>query len=139
MKKHTGKAVWHGSVKEGKGELTTDSKVLDNAQYSYKSRFEDGKGTDPDELLAASHAGCFAMAVSLMLGEKGFTPDSLEATAEVTVNPDELELTKSHLVLKAKVPNIDEDQFQEIANEAKDNCTISKALNADISLDATLI
>lgn len=138
MKKHTAKAVWSGSVQKGKGEITTGSKVLDNAQYSYKTRFEDGKGTNPDELIAASHAGCFAMAFSLMLGENDFTPDSIDVQAEVTMDPDKLELTDSHLTLNATVPNIEKDKFMEIANAAKENCPISKVLNLNITLDATL-
>ncbi|MBN9350397.1 MAG: OsmC family protein [Chitinophagaceae bacterium] len=138
MKKHVASAVWRGSVKEGNGTLSTRSKVLNNHPYSFKSRFGDGAGTNPDELLAASHAGCFAMALSLILGQAGFTPDSLEVTAEVTMDPDKLELTGSHLTLTAKIPNIDHAKFMECANEAKDNCPISKALKFPISLDATL-
>lgn len=138
MKKHTAHAVWNGSVKEGNGKLTTKSKVLDNQQYSFKTRFADGKGTNPDELLAASHAGCFAMALSLILGEAGFTPDAVETTAEVTMNPEKLEIESSHLILKASVPGISEEKFLECANAAKDNCPISKVINAKITLDATL-
>ncbi len=138
MIKNVANAVWHGTVKEGKGSLTTQSKVLDNHNYSFKSRFEGGSGTNPDELLAASHAGCFAMALSLILGEAGFTPDSLDVKAEVTMDPDKLELTGSHLTLKAKIPNIDQSRFMECANKAKDNCPVSKALSFPISLDATL-
>jgi len=138
MKKDRAQAIWEGSVKEGKGKLSTKSKVLKDNQYSYKTRFEDGSGTNPDELIAAAHAGCFAMALSLMLGEEGYEPESLDATAEVTMDPNQLKLTKSHLTLKAKIPNIEEDKFQEIANKAKENCPVSKALNMDISLDASL-
>lgn len=137
--KRTATAVWNGAIKEGNGKITTQSKVLDNTQYSFKSRFEDGKGTNPDELLAASHAGCFAMALSLILGEAGYTPDSLEVSATVTMNPDALELTKSHLVLKAKIPNIDQEKFEECAQAAKENCPVSKALSLSITLDATLV
>lgn len=138
MKKHTAQAIWKGSVKEGNGKLSTKSQVLDHQQYSFKTRFEDGKGTNPDELMAASHAGCFAMALSLILGKEGFTPDSIDATAEVTMDPDKLELTDSHITVTAKVPNIEKDKFMECANAAKENCPISKALNLNISLDATL-
>lgn len=138
MKKHEATAVWTGTVKEGEGKLTTKSKVFDGQFYSFKTRFGDANGTNPDELIAASHAGCFAMAFSLMLGENGFTPDSIKADAVVTMDPDKLELTSSHLTVNAKVPNIDDDKFQEIANEAKENCPISKVLNLDITLDATL-
>lgn len=138
MKKHRASAVWNGSVKEGSGKLSTKSGVLNNTQYSFKTRFEDGIGTNPDELIAASHAGCFAMAFSLILGENGFTPDSIEATSEVTMDPSKLELTSSHLTLTAKIPGIGEEQFNEIALAAKENCPISKVLNLDITLDATL-
>lgn len=138
MIKHNASAVWQGTVKEGKGQMTTQSKVLNDTPYSFKTRFGDGKGTNPDELIAASHAGCFAMAFSLMLGENGFTPERIEASAEVTMDPDKLALTKSHLILKAKVPNLNQEKFTEIANAAKENCPISKVLNLDISLDATL-
>jgi osmotically inducible protein OsmC len=139
MKKHNAYAVGNGSLKEGKGTLTTKSKVLNNHQYSFKTRFEDGAGTNPDELLAASHAGCFAMAFSLILGQNGFTPDSIDVNAEVTMDPEKLALTGSHLTVKAKIPNIDQKKFLEIANAAKENCPISKALSLPISLDASLV
>ena len=138
MIKQSANAVWNGSLKEGIGKLTTKSKVFDNQPYSFKTRFENGNGTNPDELIAASHAGCFAMALSNILGEAGFTPDALEVSAEVTMNPDKLELTDSHLTLKATIPNIDNNKFMECANKAKDNCPISKVLNLNITLDATL-
>lgn len=138
MKKHNAAAEWRGSIKEGKGTLSSKSKVLDGKEYSFKSRFENGKGTNPDELLAASHAGCFAMATSLMLGEEGFKPESLQASAEVTMDSEKLKIESSHLTLKGKVPGISPDKFNEIANKAKDNCPISKVLNCNISLDASL-
>lgn len=138
MKKHSASAVWNGSVKEGQGTMTTKSQVLNNQQYSFKTRFGDGKGTNPDELIAASHAGCFAMALSLMLGENGYTPESIEASAEVTMDPEKLELTDSHLTVSAKIPGIDDAKFQEIANMAKENCPISKVLNLNITMDAKL-
>src|SRR5690625_968114 len=138
MKKDKANAIWEGSIKEGNGKLTTKSNVLNNDKYSYQTRFEDGKGTNPDELIAAAHAGCFAMALSLMLGESGYTPESLDASAEVTMDTDELKLIKSHLILRAKIPNIEEKEFLEIANKAKENCPVSKVLNVDISLDANL-
>lgn len=137
--KHVANAVWNGSIKEGSGKLSTKSTVLDNTQYSFKTRFEDGKGTNPDELIAASHAGCFAMALSLILGEAGFTPDSIEAKAEVIMDPEKLELTGSHLTLQAKIPGIDQEKFTECANAAKENCPISKVLNLPITLSATLL
>jgi len=138
IKKHTAAAEWRGSIKDGKGKLSSKSKVLDGKEYSFKSRFENGEGTNPDELLAASHAGCFAMATSLMLGEEGFTPEYLQASAEVTMDPEKLNIVSSHLTLKGKVPEISLEKFMEIANKAKDNCPISKVMNCNISLDATL-
>ncbi|MCC7400204.1 MAG: OsmC family protein [Chitinophagaceae bacterium] len=138
MKKHIAYAVWNGSIKEGKGNLSTRSKVLEKSPYSFKTRFEDGAGTNPDELLAASHAGCFAMALSLILGQAGFTPDSIDVKAEVTMDPSKLELTGSHLTLKAKVPGITKEKFMECANAAKGGCPVSKALKFPISMDAVL-
>lgn len=137
--KRTANAVWNGSIKEGNGKITTQSKVLDNSQYSFNTRFGDGKGTNPDELLAAAHAGCFVMALSLILGKEGYTPDSLEATSEVTMDADKLELTGSHLTLNARIANIDKDKFMECANAAKEHCPVSKALSLKITLDANLI
>lgn len=137
--KRTANAVWNGSIKEGSGKITTQSKQLDNAKYSFTSRFEDGKGTNPDELLAAAHAGCFSMALSLILGKEGFTPDSLETTATVTMDHEKLELTGSHLVLKAKIPGISNEKFMECAQAAKAGCPVSKALSFNISLDASLV
>lgn len=137
--KRKANAVWSGSVKEGQGKLTTQSEVLHNHAYSFNTRFGEQKGTNPDELLAASHAGCFAMALSLMLGEEGFTPESLDATAEVTMDTDKLEITGSHLKLEAKVPEISKEKFMEVAEKAKANCPISKALSCDITLDAKLV
>lgn len=137
--KRTANAVWNGSIKEGIGKVTTQSKILNDNEYCFNSRFGEGKATNPDELLAAAHAGCFAMALSLILGKEGYTPDSLDATSEVTMDPDKLELKSSHLTLKARIPNISEDKFMECANAAKENCPVSKALSLDISLDATLL
>ncbi len=136
--KRTATAVWNGSLKEGEGKITTQSKVLNQSQYCFNSRFGDGKSTNPDELLAAAHAGCFAMALSLILGEAGFTPDSLEVTSAVNMDADKLKLTGSHLTLKAKIPDIDKAKFEECANAAKDNCPVSKALSLKITLDAEL-
>jgi len=137
--KRTAHAVWKGTIKEGEGTITTQSKVLNESIYCFNSRFGTGKSTNPDELLAAAHAGCFAMALSLMLGEEGFTPDSLDVDAVVTMDADKLELTGSHLTLKAKIPNIDKKKFQECANKAKDNCPVSKALSFKITMDAELV
>ncbi len=137
--KRTANAVWNGSLKEGSGKITTQSAVLNNTQYDFRSRFGDGKSTNPDELLAAAHAGCFAMALSLILGQAGFTADSLDVTAVVNMDADKLELTESHLTLKAKISNITKDKFMECANAAKDNCPLSKALSLKIILDAELV
>lgn len=136
--KRTANAVWNGSLKEGEGKLTTQSNVLNNSKYCFNSRFGEGKSTNPDELLAAAHAGCFAMALSLILGKAGFTPDSLEVTSTVSMDVDKLELTGSHLTLNAKIPNISKEKFMECANAAKEGCPVSKALSFKITLDATL-
>lgn len=132
-------AVWNGSGKEGNGQLTTASTVLNQTQYSFNTRFEDGVGTNPEELIAAAHAGCFAMKLSFVLGAAGFTPDTLEAKCEITFV--EGTLSKSHLILTAKVPGIDEAKFLECVKEAEVNCPISKLLGKglEISSTATLI
>lgn len=136
--KRKANAVWNGTLKEGEGKITTQSQVLKDSKYSFNSRFGEGKSTNPDELLAAAHAGCFAMALSNILGEAGFTPDSLDVTATVTMDVGKLELTGSHLTLKARIPNIDQAKFEECANTAKENCPVSKALNLGITMDAQL-
>jgi lipoyl-dependent peroxiredoxin len=135
--KRTANAVWNGSGKEGSGHLTTQSTTLNNTQYSYKSRFEEGVGTNPEELIAAAHSGCFAMALSFELQKSGFVADSLDVTAEVTI--DSGTITTSHLILKAKIPNITKEQFETAAGNAKAGCPVSKVLNAAISLDASLV
>lgn len=135
--KRTATAIWNGSGKEGKGNLTTQSKVLANTSYDFKSRFADGTFTNPEELIAAAHAGCFAMKLSFVLGAAGFTPDLLEATATITLGDGII--TNSDIVLKAKVPGIDAAKFKECAEDAKANCPISKSLNAAISLEASLL
>lgn len=135
----TANAIWNGTVKEGNGTITTQSKALNESKYSFKTRFEDANGTNPDELLASSHAGCFAMALSLMLGEEGFPAEKLDVKARITMDPDQLAITNSHLTVKGNVPKIDAGKFEEIANNAKENCPISKALSIDISMDAHLV
>lgn len=137
--KRTATAIWNGSGKEGNGKLTTQSKVLSDTSYDFKSRFADGTFTNPEELVAAAHAGCFAMKLSFVLGAAGFTPESLEATATVELDPAKGAITSSNIVLKAKVPGIDEAKFKECADDAKANCPISKLLNTEISLDAQLV
>lgn len=129
-------AVWQGTGKEGKGNLTTQSGILNNTQYSWSSRFEEGAGTNPEELIAAAHAGCFTMKLSFVLGEAGFTADKMETKCEITLANGVI--TKSHLTLKASIPGISNDKFQECANNAKDHCPVSKLLNTNISLEATL-
>lgn len=134
--KRTATAVWNGSGKEGSGHLTTQSTAISKAQYSYKSRFEEGVGTNPEELIAAAHAGCFSMKLSFILGGAGFEPESIETTSHVEL--DNGVIKSSHLVVKAKVPGISDSQFQECATDAKENCPVSKALNMTISMEATL-
>lgn len=135
--KRNATAVWNGSGKEGKGNLSTQSTTLSNVQYSYGSRFEEGVGTNPEELVAAAHSGCFSMKLSFVLGAAGFTPDSIETTCTITLENGAI--TNSHLVMKAKVPGISKEKFDECAAEAKANCPISKLLNTTITMDATLL
>lgn len=130
------KAVWNGTGKEGKGQLTTQSKTLNNTSYNYKDRFEDGTGTNPEELIAAAHAGCFSMKLSFVLGAAGFTPDEINTSCHVTL--DSGSITKSKLTVKAKVPGITAEKFLECANDAKVNCPVSKGLNCEIIMDAEL-
>ena len=135
--KRNATAIWNGTLKEGKGHLTTQSTALDKTQYSFKSRFEDGVGTNPEELMAAAHAGCFTMKLSSDLTTAGFNPESLETTATITL--DDGVITSSDLVLNARIPGIKEAQFQQIAADAKAECPVSKALNLKISLKASLV
>ena len=136
MKRHT-IAVWSGTVKEGKGYLTSESKALDNMPYSYHSRFENGTGTNPEELMAAAHAGCFTMQFSANLTNAGFTPEVIETKCFIIM--EDGVITKSKLSVNAKIPNIENANFQKIAAEAKQNCPVSKAFLAlDISLEAHL-
>jgi osmotically inducible protein OsmC len=135
--KRTATAIWNGSGKDGKGTLTTQSNTLNKTQYSYKSRFEEGVGTNPEELIAAAHAGCFAMKLSFVLQALGITPDSLDVQGEVTL--DNGAITQSALTLKAKIPGITAAQFKEATEDAKQNCPVSKLLNTNITLQASLI
>lgn len=134
--KRSATAVWNGSGKDGKGTVSTQSTVLSNTQYSYKSRFEEGVGTNPEELIAAAHAGCFTMKLSFVLGAAGFTPDSIETSCAIALENGAV--TSSELTCKATVPGISAEQFQACAEDAKLNCPISKLLNASISLTAEL-
>jgi lipoyl-dependent peroxiredoxin len=133
-------AEWNGSIKEGSGSITTDSGVLSDTQYSFSTRFEDGIGTNPEELIAAAHAGCFAMALSGQLGNAGLTADSIKTTAEVRLEKQDagFAITKVHLVVRASVPGADNESFMTAANNAKTGCPISKVLNAEITMDAAL-
>jgi osmotically inducible protein OsmC len=140
--KRSASAVWNGTLKEGNGTLTTPGGALNNTAYSFNSRFASGHGTNPEELIAAAHAGCFAMALSAALGEAGFRPRRLDATAEVNLDnvpPHGWTVTTSHLVLRAQVPDLTPEKFAEIADKAKANCPISRLLTAQISLDAKLV
>lgn len=135
--KRTAKAIWNGSGKEGNGHLTTQSGVLKEKPYSFSSRFENGEGTNPEELVAAAHAGCFSMKLSFVLGAAGFTPDKIETDCTITLENGAV--TSAHLVLKASIPGISQEKFLECAKDAEKNCPISKLLNAEISLDASLV
>src|SRR4051812_43568080 len=138
--KRTASAIWNGDLKNGQGTLTTQSGVLKSTQYSFKTRFEDGIGTNPEELIAAAHAGCFTMQLSALLGKAGFTPDELSTEAALTFDVQGTPtITKIDLVLAAKVPNIDQAKFQEIAAEAKAVCPVSRVLKAEITLTANLV
>ncbi|MFK3773167.1 OsmC family protein [Pseudomonas sp. NPDC089406] len=139
--KKTASAVWQGGLKDGKGHISTESGALNDAPYGFNTRFEGTPGTNPEELIGAAHAGCFSMALSMMLGEAGLTPERIDTHAEVSLDKqaDGFAITAVHLTLKAKVPGASEAQFQEIANQAKAGCPVSKVLNATISLDASLL
>lgn len=134
--KRNATAVWKGTGKEGSGTLTTQSGILSSTPYNYVSRFEQGEQTNPEELIAAAHAGCFSMKLSFVLGAAGFTPDSLETSCEVTL--DNGAITTSHIKVKGMVPGISKEKFEECAQEAKENCPISKSLTATTTLEATL-
>lgn len=140
MKKHAS-AVWTGSLKEGKGTISTGTRVLTDAPYGFKSRFEDGPGTNPEELIGAAHAGCFSMALSAQLSNAGTPPERIETKAEITFDKvgDGFAITASHLTVSAKVPGIDAAKFQELATKAKEGCPVSKVLNAKVTMDATLV
>jgi osmotically inducible protein OsmC len=138
--KTQGSAVWQGGIKDGRGAISTKSGALAAYPYGFASRFEGKPGTNPEELIGAAHAGCFTMALSLILGEAGLTAEKMETTAEVTLDKvaDGYAITKVHLTLKAKIPGADQAKFDELAGKAKAGCPVSKLLNAEITLDATL-
>lgn len=138
--KRTASAEWRGGLKDGKGTISSGSGVLENTQYSFGTRFEEGKGTNPEELIAAAHAGCFAMALSAQLGEAGITPESIHANATVALEKGEggWAVTSSHLDVKARIPGADSAAFEKAANAAKEGCPISKLLNAKITMNAQL-
>ena len=138
--KRSASAVWRGGLKDGKGTVSTESGVLSSTPYNFRMRFENEKGTNPEELIAAAHAACFSMALSAQLGNAGMTADSIETTATVTLDKvgDGFSVTSSHLKTAVKIPGADQAAFQTAADNAKAGCPISKLLNAQITLDATL-
>ncbi len=139
--KTQGSAVWRGGIKDGKGAISTKSGALKEYPYGFGSRFEGKPGTNPEELIGAAHAGCFTMALSLILGEAKLTAEQMDTTAEVTLDKvdDGFAITAVHLTLKAKIPGTDDKTFQELAAKAKAGCPVSKLLKANITLDASLI
>jgi osmotically inducible protein OsmC len=136
-----GTAHWEGGLKDGKGRISTKSGAITDAPYGFASRFEGKPGTNPEELIGAAHAGCFTMALSLILGEAGFTAEAMDTRSEITLEKqdDGFAITKAHLTLKAKIPGIDEAKFKELAGKAEKGCPVSKLLKAEISLDASLV
>jgi len=140
MIKRKGSAVWSGGLKDGKGTVSTQSGALNQQQYGFNTRFEDGAGTNPEELLAAAHAGCFTMALSAQLGEAGMTAQKLETTATVSLDKVDggFAIPAVHLDLVATIPGANEQAFQEAARKAKEGCPVSKLFNANITLDAKL-
>ena len=138
--KRSASAEWRGGLKDGKGVISTESGVLSNTQYSFSTRFENGKGTNPEELIGAAHAGCFSMALSAQLGEAGLTADRIATTASVSLEKGEggFAITAIHLTVRAKIPGADAAKFQTAANNAKAGCPVSKVLNATITMDAAL-
>jgi len=140
MMKRSASAEWTGGLKDGKGAISTDSTVLNNTQYSFGTRFENGVGTNPEELIAAAHAGCFSMALSAQLGQAGMTAQSIKTKATVTLDQVEggFAITASHLDVTVKIPGADKTAFETAANNAKAGCPVSKVLNAKITMDAKL-
>jgi osmotically inducible protein OsmC len=139
MMKRNATAVWQGTGKEGAGHLTTQSAALKETQYSFNSRFAEGVGTNPEELVAAAHAGCFSMKLSFVLNAAGFTADEINTKCEITLDPAAGAIVLSHLILTAKIPGINAEQFEAAVAEAKANCPISKLNNCNITHEATLL
>ena len=139
--KRTGSAEWRGDLKSGKGSVSTASGVLSQTQYSFATRFEEGKGTNPEELLAAAHAGCFSMALSAQLGQANLTAESIETTCSISLEkqPDGFAITESHLDVKAKVPGASEEAFEKAVQAAKSGCPVSKLYKTNITLNSTLV
>jgi lipoyl-dependent peroxiredoxin len=135
--KRKSSAVWNGSLKEGNGTMSSSGNAFKNLPYSFNSRFAEGKGTNPEELIAAAHAGCFSMALSAELGKAGFVPEKIETTS--TIDFENGVLTESHLTVIVKIPGINKVTLEKIANEAKTNCPISKVLKLNITMDITLL
>jgi osmotically inducible protein OsmC len=133
-------AIWQGNIKDGGGTISTETGVLKEAPSGFKARFENGKGTNPEELIGAAHAGCFSMALSKMLGDAGLTAEKIETHADVTLDKvgEGFEITASHLTVTAKIPGATKEKFEEIAGKAKAGCPVSKLLKAKITMDATL-
>lgn len=133
-------AVWTGDIRNGGGSISTETGVLRDAPYGFKARFEDGKGTNPEELIGAAHAGCFSMALAGLLGKAGLTPERIETHADVTLEKvgEDYEITSSHLSVTARIPGVDDTRFQALANQAKSGCPVSKLLKARITMVATL-
>jgi osmotically inducible protein OsmC len=139
--KKSGSAVWHGGLKDGKGAISTESGALNNYPYGFSSRFEGKPGTNPEELIGAAHAGCFTMALSLLLGEAKLVAEQMDTKAEVSLEKidDGFSITSVHLTLRAKIPNVDRETFAELADKAKSSCPVSKLMKAPITLDAALV
>jgi osmotically inducible protein OsmC len=137
MKRHA-TAHWEGTGKEGKGNLTTQSNVLNKSAYAFVTRFENEAGTNPEELIAAAHAGCFTMKLSFNFSKAGFTPSSIDTKCEITLDPAKGEITNSDLTVTAKVPGVSKEKFDELVADAKANCPVSKLLKTEISCTATL-
>lgn len=139
--KRNGMAHWAGDLKDGQGTLTTDSGVLSSTPYSFQTRFENGSGTNPEELIGAAHAGCFSMALSMILGQAGLTPESIDTRASVSLEEAEggFAINAIHLGVEARVPAASAEQFEDCANQAKEACPVSKLMNARITMDAQLL